>query len=491
MKAVLGQILDGRYRVLRQLGEGGMGVVYLVEHVHLGRKEALKVLHASLASDSQLVARFRREARAINRLQHPNIVSVHDFGQLPGDRFYLAMEYVEGDDLATVLAREQRLPPQRVLHLMRQLAEAVAHAHSRGVVHRDLKPENLLLRERRGRTDHLMVLDFGIAKIVAPDYKESIAATPVGEIFGTIAYMAPEQLTGDSVDGRSDIYAMGCLLFELLTGEAPFRGRNIEVMHQHLNAPPPIASQLVPGVSPELDALIVRCMAKDPDQRFADGEELARALERLPVPVQPERQDFEVGQTQERDFARAPATAPTAELHPEELKEASWRALRELVERLVDAGNNDLQLVLGVARAEQLDGERDELEREVQTTEERIAQVEQSSREREASLRFALGELHFQLAQVGDSPELQQQIDAFREKLLALAADTQRRLDTLMDRAIGLAAARADLDEKRARLYGPLGVVAAEILARGDEDELVAVAAERWRSLRSLAGGDR
>jgi hypothetical protein len=488
MRAVLGEILDGRYRVLRQLGEGGMGVVYLVEHIHLGRKEALKVLHASLASDPQLVARFRREARAINRLQHPSIVSVHDFGQLPEDRFYLAMEYVEGEDLATVLAREQRLPPQRVLHLMRQLAEAVAHAHSRGVVHRDLKPENLLLRERRGRADHLMVLDFGIAKIVAPDYKESVGATPAGEIFGTLAYMAPEQLTGDSVDGRCDIYAIGCLFFELLTGEAPFRGRNIEVMHQHLNAPPPIASQLAPGVSPGLDALIVRCMAKDPDDRFADGEELARALERLPVPAQA---DFEVVQTQERDFARAPATAPTAELHPEDLKEASWRALRQLVERLVDAGNNDLQLVLGMARAEQLDGERDELEREVQTTEERIAQVEQSAREREASLRFALGELHYQLAQVGESPELQQQIVAFREKLLALAADTQRHLDTLMDRAISLAAARADLDEKRARLYEPLGVVAAEILARGGEDQLVAGAADRWRSLRILAGGDR
>src|SRR5688500_10491590 len=170
-----------------------MGEVYLVEHLGLARKEALKILRSTMDDSPSLVTRFRREARATNRLQHPNIVAIHDFGRLPDGRFYIATEYAEGDSLDRVIARIGVFPVARAVPILIQLADAIDHAHSRGVIHRDLKPANLMLYERRGG-DQLKVLDFGVAKIIAPDDVDSILATGQGEIFGTPAYMAPEQV---------------------------------------------------------------------------------------------------------------------------------------------------------------------------------------------------------------------------------------------------------------------------------------------------------
>src|SRR5258706_1829378 len=175
---MIGTFVDSRYCILRKLGEGAMGEVYLAEHVNLGRKEALKIIRPAHASDPEFVARFRREARATNRVQHPNIVSVYDFSQLPDGRLLLCMEYADGVGLDSVLGEKQRLPLPRAVHVLHQLADAVAHAHACGVVHRDLKPENLILVEHRGRSDVLKVLDFGIAKIVAQDY-QSKCLTPI------------------------------------------------------------------------------------------------------------------------------------------------------------------------------------------------------------------------------------------------------------------------------------------------------------------------
>ncbi|MBI5481290.1 MAG: serine/threonine protein kinase, partial [Deltaproteobacteria bacterium] len=192
---MIGTVLDGRYRILKKLGEGGMGEVYLAEHRALGRQEALKILQAELATEREFVSRFRREARATNRVQHPNIIGVYDFGQVPDGRFYLTMEYAEGERLDALLRRVGPLPVSRALGILVQLADAVGHAHGAGVVHRDLKPENMILVEHRGRPDVLKVLDFGIAKIVAPDAPEDddppessrTALTNAGTVVGTPA----------------------------------------------------------------------------------------------------------------------------------------------------------------------------------------------------------------------------------------------------------------------------------------------------------------
>src|SRR5689334_5441662 len=254
-----------------------MGEVYLAEHLALGRKEAIKILKASLAVDKQFVSRFRREARAVNRLRHPNIIAVYDFGQLNDNRFYLSMEYAEGQSVFEVLHENGFLPVPRVLHILGQLAYAVHHAHSRGVVHRDLKPDNLILV---GEDDTLKVLDFGVAKIVASDHAESMALSNTNLVWGSPRYMAPERVRGVGDDPRSDIYAIGVIGFELLVGSPPFEGTSDEVIRGHLKRQPEAPSAWRPhfGIPPELDALILRCMEKKPDDRFPGAADVFAAL---------------------------------------------------------------------------------------------------------------------------------------------------------------------------------------------------------------------
>ncbi|HTM18923.1 MAG TPA: serine/threonine-protein kinase, partial [Kofleriaceae bacterium] len=281
---MIGRELQKRYRVLEKLGEGAMGEVYLVEHLGLRRQEAMKVLHAALGDAPDVVARFRREARASNRLEHGNIVGTHDFGRLPDGRFYLTLEYADGEALDMLLRRSGRFPIPRALHVLAQLADAVDHAHSRGVIHRDLKPANMILVERRGHADVLKVLDFGIAKIIAPDYTETVAATADGQVFGTPAYMAPEQVNGPGRDPRIDLYAIGCIAHELVTGDPPFTGKTIEVMNAHLTRPPtrPSERRREAGIPAELDAIVLRCLEKDPDRRFQTAREILTALRQVP-----------------------------------------------------------------------------------------------------------------------------------------------------------------------------------------------------------------
>jgi eukaryotic-like serine/threonine-protein kinase len=278
---MIGTILHDRWRILGELGRGGMGEVLLVEHVALGRKEALKLLKPALATDRQFVARFRREARAVNRLKHPNIITVHDFGQLADGRFFLSMEYAEGQPLSQVIAREDHLAVHRALRVLGQLAHAVHHAHARGVVHRDLKPANLILIEP---DDTLKVLDFGVAKIVASDHDESVALSTGNVIFGSARYLAPERVRGVSSDPRSDLYAIGVIAFELLVGGPPFSGDSNEVIRAHLTQTPDPPSAWRPslGIPAELDAVILRCLAKQPEERYQTAAELYAALRKVP-----------------------------------------------------------------------------------------------------------------------------------------------------------------------------------------------------------------
>jgi serine/threonine-protein kinase len=281
---VIGTLLNDRWRILSRLGRGGMGEVYLAEHVALGRMEAIKLLMPFLAENPQFVSRFRREARAVNRLRHPNIVSLFEFGQLPDDRFYLAMEYAEGESLHQLLKRCELVPVPRALHLLGQLAYAVHHAHSRGVVHRDLKPQNLIVCDSEVGSDVLKVLDFGMAKIVAHDHDESVALSTGEFVYGTPNYLAPERLRGVGNDPRTDIYAIGCIAFELVIGAPPFVGFPKEVVAAHLTEAPDPPSAWRPdlAIPTELDAVILRCLAKKPDDRYQSAADLYAALHKVP-----------------------------------------------------------------------------------------------------------------------------------------------------------------------------------------------------------------
>ncbi len=267
----------GRYRVLGPLGAGAMGTVYAATQVAVERTVALKVLNQSLASDEAGVRRFYREAKSVSRLSHPNVVKVLDFGIDPERHLpFLAMERVEGESLGELLASGGPMAPDRALRLLEQVAGALAAAHHEGIVHRDLKPDNIMVSTLPDGQEHVIVLDFGIAKPVSvPDGDATI--TRNGMIVGTPRYMSPEQVRGRALDGRSDIYAVGCVLHELLTGRPPFEGElMVEVMMSHLRPSRPTLEGL--AMSPGLVALHRRLLALDPAERPQDAAELATAL---------------------------------------------------------------------------------------------------------------------------------------------------------------------------------------------------------------------
>jgi eukaryotic-like serine/threonine-protein kinase len=270
-------IIDGRYRVLSRLGSGGMADVYLAQDQLLGRQLAVKVLHHHFAEDQEFVERFRREASSAAGLSHPNIVAIFDRGEWNGT-YYIAMEYVAGRSLKTLVREQGALEPAAAIDIVTQILRAARFAHKRGVIHRDLKPHNVIIDEE-GRA---RVTDFGIAKAGASDM------TLTGSIMGTAQYLSPEQAQGHTVSGRSDLYAVGIILYELLTGSVPFDGETaVAIAFKQVSAEPRAPSELQPGVPPELDAVVLRALAKDPARRFADADEFIAALQqaRLALPV--------------------------------------------------------------------------------------------------------------------------------------------------------------------------------------------------------------
>ncbi len=215
----LGRVIDNRYRVGERIGTGGMGVVYRVEHLHLGKTAAMKVLSPDTAAKPEMLRRFRLEAQSVSKLNHPNIVQTFDFGQCDG-AFYLVMEYIKGDDLAALLRREGPWSFARAARLFIQVCSGLTEAHDAGIVHRDLKPENLMVVNRRDGTEHVKVLDFGLAKL--RERADGAGISTGGQVLGTPYYMAPEQVRGERIDARADIYSLGATLYRVLTGEPPF-----------------------------------------------------------------------------------------------------------------------------------------------------------------------------------------------------------------------------------------------------------------------------
>jgi serine/threonine-protein kinase len=265
------EVRIGRYRVERVLGKGAMGVVYAAFDPVLGRPVAIKVLRRELSEVTELEARFLNEARAAAGMSEAGIVQVFDFGKIDGC-MYIVMELLEGELLEDRIRRDGRLPIVDALLLVRQVASTVGVAHERGIVHRDLKPENIFLIRGSARTK---VLDFGIAKL----FSEQI--TEAGVQLGTPHYMAPEQWQGADVDARADVYALGCMLFTLLTGAPPFDAPGIGVMQLHVFGPIPFASNRCAEIPIVVDQLISRCLAKNPAERFANGAQLAAAIDEL------------------------------------------------------------------------------------------------------------------------------------------------------------------------------------------------------------------
>ncbi|MCS6913022.1 MAG: serine/threonine-protein kinase [Myxococcales bacterium] len=297
----IGRVVDGRFRLVEVLGSGGMGVVYRAEHLLLQQEVALKLLHTHLhhhPRGMELKQRFLREARSLARLgrQHPHITPIIDCGVCDDGTLYMAMELLQGEPLCHVIARGP-LPPARALDITAQVLRTLIHAHGKGIVHRDLKPDNIMLTRHEGRADFVKVLDFGIAKLLSEaEIPTSISAeeaarelaegpaqplTRAGIIFGTPEYLSPEQAQGLPVDQRTDLYAVGVLLWEMLTGRRPFVGTSpLEVVSLHLTAPPDPPSLHCPvPLPPALDQLVLRAMAKDPAERFATAEEFLRALD--------------------------------------------------------------------------------------------------------------------------------------------------------------------------------------------------------------------
>ena len=269
---LVGAIVANRYRILEKLGEGGMGTVYLAEHVKMGRMSAIKVISKSLTQDADAIARFNREAANASRINHPNVCAIYDFGETEDGVIYLAMEFIKGESLTDLINREGALAPKRAADIARQTAEALEAAHEFGIVHRDLKPDNIMITKTRGGLDLAKGVDCGIAKAAGGDEKQNVTKT--GLVVGTPEYMSPEQLSGDAVDGRSDIYSLALVFFRMLTGTLPFQADTAqEVMIKRLTDEPLKLKDALPeGAFPvALQQIMDRALQRMPSDRYGSA----------------------------------------------------------------------------------------------------------------------------------------------------------------------------------------------------------------------------
>ena len=271
-------VIDGKYRIVRLLGQGGMGAVYEGENVRIHRKVAIKVLHASVAAKTDVVQRFEREAQAAGRIGSEHIVEVLDLGVLSEGENYMVMEFLEGQSLGDRIKVRKRIAVHDAATIVHQLLEGLAAAHDAGIVHRDLKPDNVyLLKSKGGKTDFVKVLDFGVSKFSA--LESDMSMTKTGAVMGTPYYMSPEQARGQKVDGRSDVYAVGVVLYQTVTGKLPFNAESFNELVFKIaleNATPP--HELVQGLDPAFSAIIQKAMARDVNDRFQTAREFQASL---------------------------------------------------------------------------------------------------------------------------------------------------------------------------------------------------------------------
>jgi len=277
---LIGRVLSDRYRILRKIGEGGMGVVYQAEHALIEKKVALKILFPELTRRTELVARFLQEAKSASRIAHENVIDISDFGQSPDGLVYIAMEYLDGVDLGHVLRNGGPMSWQRARAILMQIGKALRAAHEHGIIHRDMKPENIFLIQRDGHPDFVKVLDFGIAKVVNLD-EDGPRLTQTGMIFGTPEYMSPEQAQGQTPDYRVDIYAVGCIMYHLLTGYVPFTADSfMGILTKHMLEPviPPRQRRPDLDIPEDIEAVVMRAIQKERAARWEDMNSFCRAL---------------------------------------------------------------------------------------------------------------------------------------------------------------------------------------------------------------------
>ena len=323
--SLIGREIAGRYRVQAKLGEGGMGAVYKAEQMSLKRQVAVKLLRPEVASSQLLLRRFNAEAELVAKLSHPNTVNIYDFGQDSDGTLFIAMEYIDGKSLRDVIHHEAPLPLRRALSIASQVAASLVDAHAHSIVHRDLKPDNVMLQDRGRQKDVVRVLDFGIAKLRDENRQSQMAMTQAGDMLGTPQYMSPEQIRGENIDGRTDIYSLGGLLYEMVTGRLPFEAPTVmALLSKHLleTIVPPSQRRPDLNLPPEIDSLILRAMAKDaaarPPTMEQFGEEIAAALAMFPSETGPRTAQATAQATAQRAAMHTPPppmqmmSAPTA-----------------------------------------------------------------------------------------------------------------------------------------------------------------------------------
>jgi serine/threonine protein kinase len=277
--SLVGTVLDNQYQILEKIGQGGMSIVYKARHNMLRKIVAIKTMLPHLVQHPQALQRFQQEAQAASNIVHTNVITIYNFGITPEGQPYLVMDYLEGKSLTEVIAQNGFLAVDRAVNIFLQVANALADAHKKGVIHRDLKPSNVILIEQGEKKDVVQIVDFGIAKMLPQEGEEATALTQTGEVFGSPLYMSPEQCKGEKLDSRADIYSMGCLMYETLTGTAPLAGTNtLEVLYKHINEMPSAMSNKQHPVPAKLEAIVWKALAKLPSDRYQTMDDVERDL---------------------------------------------------------------------------------------------------------------------------------------------------------------------------------------------------------------------
>ncbi len=450
---MLGKVVAGRYRLEARLGEGGMGVVYRARHVLIERVVALKLIRPDLRGETHLRAWMLREARAANRVDHAHIIDIHDIGETEDGELYLVMEYLVGTALATELSRGP-MTLARGVDILEQMCAALARAHDLGVVHRDLKSDNILLTVRGGRKDFVKILDFGLAGL-ARDPR----LAPKGAVFGTPEYMSPEQARGEDAGPQSDLYAMGVLFFEMLTGQLPFRSNDREtLLEMQRSAPPPKPRAIRPDVNPAAESITLRLLEKDVRKRFQDAHHLQEELKSLQRSLP--SQQWDVGAQQEALAAPPPPPPPQS---PGVIEWASRAALfSRMVSRAYPSGNAPQDVVAGVAKAWDLAARANRLEGEVATHTRKLEALERRGR----ALRAEIGRKVEELAH--EESRVLREGAAFQEE-----AEKVRAEIALAEKAAQAAKSQADAAERN-------GQASRAIFERAGAADAMIVAKREW-----------
>jgi serine/threonine protein kinase len=291
---MIGKTLADRYQILSLISEGGMGLIYKARHVLMDRIVAIKLIRSELITNKTLLQRFHQEAQAVSKLDHPNIVTIYDYGVTSEGAPYLVMDYLQGHSLADLLSLEDRMSVNRALPLFKQTLKALKHAHDKGIIHRDMKASNLMICYDESEAETVKVVDFGMAKLVRPEsaqeFKDRVELTKTGEVFGSPLYMSPEQCRGRKLDVRSDLYSLACVMYYALSGRPPFLGDNaLDTLQKQISEQPHPPSKHNPDISPQLDAIVLKALSKDPDLRYQHAQEFLTDLEALDLGTEPQK----------------------------------------------------------------------------------------------------------------------------------------------------------------------------------------------------------